>query len=186
MSPDPLVVLAGLGFGLSLIVAIGAQNAFVLRQGLRGEHVALVVAVCVVSDVALIAAGVAGAAALVDRAPGVVTWIRLGGAAFLLREVCAFRSRENASQSAVSTSGTVKRKSPAARNRNATRVEVSGHSTAAPAVEEQSTSTCTHHTAKTNAPAGATPILSRRQSLASPRAMPHDPAAITANEWVGP
>ena len=84
VAPDPLVVLAGLGFGLSLIVAIGAQNAYVLRQGLRGEHVALVVAVCVVSDVALIAAGVAGAGALVDRAPGVLTWIRLGGAAFLL------------------------------------------------------------------------------------------------------
>jgi L-lysine exporter family protein LysE/ArgO len=45
-----LTALAGFGFGLSLIVAIGAQNAFVLRQGLRREHVLVVVAVCAVSD----------------------------------------------------------------------------------------------------------------------------------------
>ena len=74
---------AGLGLGLSLIVAIGAQNAFVLRQGLRGQHVAVVVAVCVVSDVALIAAGVAGAGAVLDRWPPLVTAVRLAGAAFL-------------------------------------------------------------------------------------------------------
>ena len=53
--------LAGLGFGLSLIVAIGAQNMFVLRQGLRREHVGVVVAICAVSDALLISAGVAGA-----------------------------------------------------------------------------------------------------------------------------
>src|SRR4051794_41421433 len=64
-----LVLLGGFGFGLSLIVAIGAQNAFVLRQGLRGEHVALVVAVCAVSDAILIAAGVAGAGALLREGP---------------------------------------------------------------------------------------------------------------------
>ena len=50
----------GFATGLSLIVAIGAQNAFVLRQGLRLEHVAAVVGVCTVSDVVLIAAGVLG------------------------------------------------------------------------------------------------------------------------------
>ena len=75
---------AGLGLGLSLIVAIGAQNAFVLRQGLRGEHVAAVVAICLLSDVVLIAAGVGGAGALVTRAPGVVTVVCFAGAAFLL------------------------------------------------------------------------------------------------------
>ena len=75
---------AGLGLGLSLIVAIGAQNAFVLRQGLRGEHVAAVVAVCLLSDVVLIAAGVGGAGALVTRAPDVLTVVCFAGAAFLL------------------------------------------------------------------------------------------------------
>jgi L-lysine exporter family protein LysE/ArgO len=84
MSPALLAAAAGLGLGLSLIVAIGAQNAFVLRQGLRAEHVAAVVAVCLLSDVALIAAGVGGAGALVTRAPGAVTVVCLAGAVFLL------------------------------------------------------------------------------------------------------
>src|SRR5690606_19353414 len=67
--PEILVALSGLGLGLSLIVAIGSQNAFVLRQGLRRERVALVVLVCVVSDVVLIGAGVAGAGAAVESRP---------------------------------------------------------------------------------------------------------------------
>ena len=75
---------AGLLFGLSLIVAIGAQNAFVLRQGLRREYVGSVVAVCATSDAVLIAAGVGGLGALVDRAPDVLSAIRLVGAVFLL------------------------------------------------------------------------------------------------------
>jgi L-lysine exporter family protein LysE/ArgO len=79
-----LHALAGLGFGLSLIVAIGAQNMFVLRQGLRREHVGLVVATCTLSDVVLIGAGVAGAGALLGAAPWLVTVMRWGGAAFLL------------------------------------------------------------------------------------------------------
>src|SRR3954453_16677608 len=79
-----LAALSGLFVGLSLIVAIGAQNAFVLRQGLRGEHVALVVAVCAVSDAILIAAGVAGAGALLREAPAGVGAGGVGGAAFLL------------------------------------------------------------------------------------------------------
>lgn len=79
-----LSTLAGFGFGLSLIVAIGAQNAFVLRQGLRREHVLAVVAVCAVSDVVLIATGIAGLGALLDLAPWLVDVMRLGGAAFLL------------------------------------------------------------------------------------------------------
>ena len=76
--------LAGLGMGLSLIVAIGAQNAFVLRQGLRLEHVTAVVAVCAVSDAVLILAGVAGNSWLSARVPDAITVIRLAGAAFLL------------------------------------------------------------------------------------------------------
>ena len=66
-SADLVAAASGLGLGLSLIVAIGAQNAFVLRQGLRREHVAPVVAVCAASDALLIAAGVAGAGALLQR-----------------------------------------------------------------------------------------------------------------------
>jgi L-lysine exporter family protein LysE/ArgO len=76
--------LAGLGLGLALIVAIGAQNAFVLRQGLLGEHVAAVVAICVGSDVALIAAGVAGAGAALTAMPSLITTVRIVGATFLL------------------------------------------------------------------------------------------------------
>ena len=74
---------AGLVTGLSLIVAIGAQNAFVLRQGLRREHVAAVVAVCAVSDVVLILAGVAGTGAVLERVPWLVTVVRVAGALFL-------------------------------------------------------------------------------------------------------
>ena len=81
---DLVPILSGLAFGLSLIVAIGAQNAFVLRQGLRGEHVAMVVAICAVSDALLIGLGVAGAGALLRGAPGLVDAVRIGGAAFLL------------------------------------------------------------------------------------------------------
>ncbi|MCX6465047.1 MAG: LysE/ArgO family amino acid transporter [Pseudonocardiales bacterium] len=76
--------LSGFALGLSLIVAIGAQNAFLLRQGLAGRHVAPVAAVCVLSDAVLIVAGVAGAGVLVSRFPAAVTAVRLGGAAFLL------------------------------------------------------------------------------------------------------
>jgi L-lysine exporter family protein LysE/ArgO len=79
-----LTALAGLGFGLSLIVAIGAQNAFVLRQGLRREHVLAVVLVCALSDAVLILAGIAGAGAVFALAPAVLTVVRFAGAAFLL------------------------------------------------------------------------------------------------------
>ena len=75
---------AGFGLGLSLIVAIGAQNAYVLRQGLLRSHVLPVVLVCAVSDAVLIVAGVAGAGALVSSAPGLLEVVRWVGAAFLL------------------------------------------------------------------------------------------------------
>ncbi|MET0768109.1 MAG: LysE family transporter, partial [Aeromicrobium sp.] len=78
------VAASGLGFGLSLIIAIGAQNAFVLRQGLRREHVPAVVAVCAVSDAALIAVGVAGLGSLLELAPWLIDVMSIGGAAFLL------------------------------------------------------------------------------------------------------
>ncbi|GAB3197834.1 LysE/ArgO family amino acid transporter [Nocardioides hungaricus] len=73
----------GLVTGLSLIVAIGAQNAFVLRQGLAREHVGPVVAICTLSDVVLITAGVAGIGTIVERAPWAIDVIRWLGVAFL-------------------------------------------------------------------------------------------------------
>jgi L-lysine exporter family protein LysE/ArgO len=76
--------VAGFLTGLSLIVAIGAQNAFVLRQGLQRRHVLLVVAVCAISDLVLILAGVAGIGRIVEAAPGVLVAVRWLGAAFLL------------------------------------------------------------------------------------------------------
>jgi L-lysine exporter family protein LysE/ArgO len=76
--------LSGLLFSLSLIVAIGAQNAYVLRQGARRTHVGTVIAICAVSDVVLIAAGVAGMGAVVSANPGLLTVVRASGAALLL------------------------------------------------------------------------------------------------------
>lgn len=77
-------VFAGFTLGFSLILAIGAQNAFVLRQGLRREHVLATVLVCALSDALLIAGGVAGFGALARAVPLFETLMRYGGAAFLL------------------------------------------------------------------------------------------------------
>jgi L-lysine exporter family protein LysE/ArgO len=75
----------GTGFALaaSLLVAIGAQNAFVLRQGLRREHVFAIVCACSVFDWLLIGAGVGGLGALVRSEPRLARWFSLGGAGFL-------------------------------------------------------------------------------------------------------
>ncbi|AVT32849.1 amino acid transporter [Plantactinospora sp. BC1] len=81
--PAPLLV-TGFGVGLSLIVAIGAQNAYVLRQGVRAEHVLPIVLICAVSDAVLILAGITGIGAVVERAPVVLTVVRWAGAAFLI------------------------------------------------------------------------------------------------------
>ncbi|MEX0286065.1 MAG: LysE/ArgO family amino acid transporter, partial [Paracoccaceae bacterium] len=74
---------SGFALGFSLILAIGAQNAFVLRQGLRREHVFAVCLLCAVSDAALIAAGVAGFGTLARTIPWFEPVMRYGGAAFL-------------------------------------------------------------------------------------------------------
>ena len=79
-----LSVFSGLGLGLSLIVAIGAQNVFVLRQGIRREHVLPVVVICALSDALLIAAGVAGLGFVISAAPWLVVVARWAGALFLL------------------------------------------------------------------------------------------------------
>jgi L-lysine exporter family protein LysE/ArgO len=73
----------GFSLGFSLILAIGAQNAFVLKQGLRDEHVFLVCLICALSDAALILIGVSGFHILVASFPGVVAIARYGGALFL-------------------------------------------------------------------------------------------------------
>ena len=75
---------SGFFLGLSLIVAIGAQNAFVLRQGLRREHVLAVVAICALSDLVLIVLGIAGAGIVFDQLPWLVEVVRWVGAAFLV------------------------------------------------------------------------------------------------------
>ncbi|MEU2601186.1 LysE/ArgO family amino acid transporter [Streptomyces hirsutus] len=75
---------AGFGTGLSLIVAIGAQNAFVLRQGVRREAVLAVVGICAVSDALLITLGVGGVGALVVAWPGALTAVGWIGGVFLL------------------------------------------------------------------------------------------------------
>ena len=77
-------VLAGFFSGAALIIAIGAQNAFVLRQGIRREHVLPIVAVCALSDAILIALGVAGIGTLVTAAPLILEIIRWAGVLFLV------------------------------------------------------------------------------------------------------
>ncbi len=76
--------LTGLLTGLSLIVAIGAQNAYVLRQGLRREHVGIVVVICAVSDLLLIATGTLGIGTLVRYVPWLLVALTWGGVAYLL------------------------------------------------------------------------------------------------------
>jgi L-lysine exporter family protein LysE/ArgO len=74
------------GFALSatLIMAIGAQNSFVLRQGLRREHVVAIVAFCALADLALISAGVAGLATVLGSAPILTMALTIAGTLFLL------------------------------------------------------------------------------------------------------
>lgn len=76
--------VAGLSIGLSLIVAIGAQNAFVLRQGLKGEHVFAVCLACAVSDAALIVLGVTSFGRIAAVLPWLDPVMRFGGGAFLI------------------------------------------------------------------------------------------------------
>lgn len=75
---------SGFLLGLSLIIAIGSQNAFVLKQGLRREHIFIVCLFCAVSDALLISAGVAGFGAVTARFPQVVTIAKFAGVIFLL------------------------------------------------------------------------------------------------------
>ena len=78
------VFLQGLGLGASLIMAIGAQNAHVIRTGVRGQHVLATVATCIAVDVLLIGLGIAGLGALVEASPTLMAVARYGGAVFLV------------------------------------------------------------------------------------------------------
>jgi L-lysine exporter family protein LysE/ArgO len=103
-APALSALIAGLLFGLSLIVAIGPQNAFVVRQGALRRHVTIVVAICAVSDVVLIAAGVSGAGAAFAGRPGLLEVTRAGGAAVLLA-YAALAARRALNPSAVDRAG---------------------------------------------------------------------------------
>ena len=85
MAAADILAASGTGFalGATLIIAIGAQNAFVLRQGLRQEHVGLVVAFCAAADALLMTAGVLGAGRALAAAPAMARWMAALGALFL-------------------------------------------------------------------------------------------------------
>lgn len=80
--------VAGFLAGLALIVAIGAQNSFVLQQGIRREHLLPVALICALSDALLIGAGIAGLGALIQASPVLLAVARYGGAVFLLAYAC--------------------------------------------------------------------------------------------------
>lgn len=87
------VLLAGFSLGISLILAIGAQNAFVLKQGLKQQHVFVVCLICALSDAILISAGVAGFGAIAQKFPLIEQIARYAGAAFLfLYAAISFKS----------------------------------------------------------------------------------------------
>ncbi|MDM0104591.1 LysE/ArgO family amino acid transporter [Variovorax sp. J22R24] len=86
------VFLTGMTLSASLILAIGAQNTFVLQQGLRREHVLAVVAVCALLDLALMAVGVGGVAATIGEHPRLLSALAIAGAALLAAYgIVAFR-----------------------------------------------------------------------------------------------
>src|SRR5271163_363102 len=86
-------LISGFLSGAVLIIAIGAQNSFVLRQGIRREHVLPVVLICALADIFLIAAGIAGVGALIQSAPMLLTVTRYGGAVFLIAYGCIAAKR---------------------------------------------------------------------------------------------
>ena len=86
--------ISGFALGGSLIIAIGAQNAFVLRMGLMRQHVFILCFICALSDAVLIAVGVAGLGAFVDSNPGLLKFISIGGGLFLLTYAALCRSKD--------------------------------------------------------------------------------------------
>ena len=107
VSPALPVFVQGLALSLGLIVAIGAQNAFVLRQGLRREHVRSVVLFCGIADALLITAGVMGMAQALGERPGLARALALAGAAFLVAYGWqAFRRARQSNQMRAADGGT--------------------------------------------------------------------------------
>ena len=88
MTSTTSAIFSGFLSGAVLIIAIGAQNSYVLRQGIRREHVLPIVAICVLADIFLIAAGIAGVGALIKSVPMLLTAIKYVGTAFLLAYGC--------------------------------------------------------------------------------------------------
>ncbi|MFZ6657412.1 LysE/ArgO family amino acid transporter [Undibacterium sp. TJN19] len=76
-------IFKGMGMSAGLIIAIGSQNAHVLRMGLRRQHVGLTVLICIACEIVLIAAGVAGIGSMINSQPVLLVIARWGGAAFL-------------------------------------------------------------------------------------------------------
>jgi L-lysine exporter family protein LysE/ArgO len=79
-----LAITTGFASGLALIIAIGAQNAFVLRQGLKRQNILAVVLFCAVADAVLIGAGILGLGAVIESVPWLLVVLRFGGAAYLV------------------------------------------------------------------------------------------------------
>lgn len=96
----------GFLLGATLIVAIGAQNAFVLRQGIRKEHVLPIVAFCAVADLLLIGAGVAGLAGVLGDSPALVAVLTVAGSGFLVWYGVSALRRSLAPQSLQAAAGT--------------------------------------------------------------------------------
>ena len=78
------VLLAGFALGLSLIIAIGPQNAYIIKMGIKRDHVGAILLACLLSDVILINAGTAGVGILVERFPTALTVVKYLGAAYLI------------------------------------------------------------------------------------------------------
>ena len=102
----------GFSLGLSFIVAIGSQNAFVLKQGLKGEHLLLICSICAASDAVLILVGVSGFSVLLLSYPELVSVARYGGAIFLfiyglLSFYSAWKSKESLNPSDIKSNSWV-------------------------------------------------------------------------------
>ena len=104
MMTDPNY-LSGLASGLVLIVAIGAQNAFVLRQGIRREHVMAIALVCIAADTLLIGIGIVGLGTFLNRHPALLDAARYAGAAFLLAYAGHATRRALIGQTALDSNG---------------------------------------------------------------------------------
>ena len=103
---DSAIFLKGMGLGASLIVAIGTQNAFLLKQGLKRHYVLTCILVCLLCDALLISAGVAGMGTVIANNPNFLLWAKAGGATFLI--AYGLRAAKSAWRPAALTASTAK------------------------------------------------------------------------------